>query len=47
MYDLIDSTTVLLCYNSTNPRYSLDNTKDFNNFKLCILILIICNINVY
>ena len=47
MYDLIDSTTVLLFYNSTNPRFRLANTKDFNNFKLCILILIICNINVY
>ena len=36
LYDLIDSKTVLLCYNSTNPRFSLDNTKDFNNFKLYI-----------
>ena len=36
MYDLIDSKTVLLCYNSTNPRFSLANTKDFNNFKLYI-----------
>lgn len=36
LYDLIDSKTVLLCYNSTNPRFSLANTKDFNNFKLYI-----------
>lgn len=36
MYDLIDSTTVLLFYNSTNPRFRLANTKDFNNFKLYI-----------
>lgn len=36
LYDLIDSKTVLICYNSTNPRFSLANTKDFNNFKLYI-----------
>ncbi|MEI3536245.1 MAG: AAA family ATPase [Bacilli bacterium] len=36
LYDLIDSKTVLICYNSTYPRFSLTNTKDFNNFKLYI-----------
>lgn len=36
LYDLIDSKTVLICYNSTNPRFSLANTKDFNNFKLYV-----------
>ena len=36
LYDLIDSKTVLICYNSTDPRFSLTNTKDFNNFKLYI-----------
>lgn len=36
LYDLIDSKTVLLCYNSTNPRFSLANTKDFNSYKLYI-----------
>ena len=34
MYELIDSKTVLPCYNSTNPRVSLTNTKDFNSYKL-------------
>ena len=34
LYDLIDSKTVLPCYNSTNPRVSLTNTKDFNSYKL-------------
>ena len=36
LYDLIDSKTVLPCYNSTNPRFSLANTKDFNSYKLYI-----------
>ena len=34
LYELIDSKTVLPCYNSTDPRVSLTNTKDFNNYKL-------------
>ena len=34
LYELIDSRTVLPCYNSTNPRVSLTNTKDFNSYKL-------------
>ena len=34
MYELIDSKTVLPCYNSTNPRVSLTNTKDFGSYKL-------------
>ena len=34
LYELIDSKTVLPCYNSTNPRVSLTNTKDFDSYKL-------------
>lgn len=34
LYELIDSKTVLPCYNSTDPRASLTNTKDFNSYKL-------------
>ena len=34
LYDLIDSRTVLPCYNSTNPRVSLASTKDFDSYKL-------------
>lgn len=34
LYDLIDSKTVLPCYNSTNPRVSLTDTKDFDSYKL-------------
>jgi uncharacterized protein len=34
LYDLIDSKTVLPCYNSTNPRVSLSDTKDFDSYKL-------------
>lgn len=34
IYDLIDSRTVLICYNSTDPRISLSNTKDFDSYKL-------------
>ena len=31
---MIDSKTVLPCYNSTNPRVSLTDTKDFDSYKL-------------
>ncbi len=34
LYDLIDSKTVLPCYNSTNPRVSLTGSKDFDSYKL-------------
>ena len=34
LYDLIDSCTVLPCYNSTNPRISLASTRDFSSYKL-------------
>ena len=34
IYELIDSKTVLPCYNSTNPRVSLADTKDFDSYKL-------------
>ena len=34
LYELIDSKTVLPCYDSTNPRVSLSNTKDFDSYKL-------------
>lgn len=34
LYELIDSKTILPCYNSTNPRASLADTKDFNSYKL-------------
>lgn len=34
LYDLIDSRTVIPCYNSTDPRSSLSDTKDFNSYKL-------------
>ena len=34
LYELIDSKTVLPCYNSTDPRGSLTNTKDFSSYKL-------------
>ena len=34
LYELIDSKTVLPCYNSTNPRVSLADTKDFDSYKL-------------
>ena len=36
LYELIDSKTVLRCYNSTDPRVSLANTKDFDSYKLYI-----------
>ncbi len=34
LYELIDSKTILPCYNSTDPRVSLTDTKDFNSYKL-------------
>lgn len=34
LYDLIDSRTVLPCYNSTDPGSSLADTKDFDSYKL-------------
>ncbi len=34
LYELIDSKTILLCYNSTDPRVSLADTKDFGSYKL-------------
>ncbi len=34
LYDLIDSKTVIPCYNSTDPRVSLSLTKDLSSFKL-------------
>ena len=34
LYELIDSKTVLPFYNSTDPRLSLADTKDFNSYKL-------------
>ena len=33
-YELLDSKTVLPCYNSANPRVSLAGTKDFDSYKL-------------
>lgn len=34
LYELIDSKTILPCYNSTNPGVSLSDTKDFDSYKL-------------
>ncbi len=34
LYELIDSKTVLPCYNSTDPRASLADTKDFDSYNL-------------
>lgn len=34
LYELIDSKTVLPCYNSTDPRVSLTDTKEFDSYKL-------------
>ena len=34
LYELIDSKTILPCYNSTEPRVSMADTKDFNSYKL-------------
>lgn len=36
LYDLIDSKTVLISYNSTDPRVSLSLSKDFESYKLYI-----------
>lgn len=36
LYDLIDSRTVLPCYNTTDPRVSLSLTKDLESYKLYI-----------
>ncbi|MBQ9608092.1 MAG: ATP-binding protein [Lachnospiraceae bacterium] len=36
LYDLIESKTILPSYNSTDPRVSLSQTKDFNSYKLYI-----------
>ena len=34
LYELIDSKTILPCYNSTDPRVSLTDTKDVDSYKL-------------
>ncbi len=34
LYDLIDSKTILPCYNLMDPRVSLTDTKDFDSYKL-------------
>ena len=34
LYELIDSKTILPCYNSTDPGASLPDTKDFDSYKL-------------
>ena len=34
LYELIDSKTVLPCFNSTDPRVSLADTKDFDSYKV-------------
>ena len=34
LYELIDSKTVLSCFNSTDPRVSLADTKDFDSYKM-------------
>lgn len=34
LYELIDSKTILPCYNTTDPRVSLSDTKDFDSYKL-------------
>ena len=34
LYELIDSNTILPCFNSTDPRVSLSDTKDFDCYKL-------------
>ncbi|MCQ2412788.1 MAG: AAA family ATPase [Sphaerochaetaceae bacterium] len=36
LYDLIDSKTVLACYNTTDPGVSLDHTKDYDHYKLYV-----------
>lgn len=37
LYDLIDSKTVLISYNTTDPRVSLNSTKSLDSYKLYIL----------
>lgn len=39
LYELMDSKTVLPCYNSTDPRISLADTKDFSSYKLLRLLI--------
>ncbi len=34
LYELMDSKTILPCYNSTDPSVSLTDTKDFDSYKL-------------
>lgn len=34
LFNLIDSRTIIPCYNSTDPRSSLSDTKDFDSYKL-------------
>ncbi len=34
LYELIDSKTVLPCFNSNDPRVSLSSTKDFDSYKM-------------
>ncbi|MDD3415886.1 MAG: AAA family ATPase [Lachnospiraceae bacterium] len=36
LYDLIDSKTVLVSYNTTDPRVSLSLTKDLNSYKMYV-----------
>lgn len=36
LYELIDSKTVLPCFNTTDPNVSLSDTKDFDSYKLYV-----------
>lgn len=36
LYDLVDSKTVSICYNSTDPRTSISQTKDIDSYKMYI-----------
>lgn len=36
LYELIESKTVLPCFNTTDPNVSLADTKDFDSFKLYV-----------
>ena len=36
LYELMDSKTVLPCFNTTDPKVSLADTKDFDSYKLYI-----------
>ncbi len=47
LYELTDSKTILPCYNSTDPRVSLADTKDFDSYKLYRRYRIVCYIDVY